>query len=654
MSSFKTSRRNICIAFIENGKHISTAEKYIQENFTLSESQLQCVTVKLQKRLLPDFKTRWNKAGRNKDVFLKNNEQWLDGEFFVQFEDSEESSTSLPKSLRGRPCKKFEESAEITQKRKAIKLFRDSGVDHIYQSYVQGLRSIGEPLESQIIQELRSASPERKELVVATLRRKPVEPFTKREALAIYIDLHLTKNQYLHLTTCLKDKECTLLPSYKTVREAKEECYPDQIEITEVSATVKLQSLLDHTSKRILMIDSLNIVNSSQLLLYSKWGCDGSSGQSEYKQILSGESALISDSNLFISSLVPIKLVDEISQSVIWQNPTPSSVRYCRPILIKFTKETPEITRAIVDDIEAQICTLTPYSEIKNGKQIFIKHKLFFTMIDGKVTQVLTNTPSSSTCNVCLAKPTEMNNLQRVLQKPENEDSYRFGLSTLHAWIRFMELVLHISYNLSFKKWSATTEVMKSEKKSKKIYVQDRFRSELGLIIDKPRQGSGNSNDGNTARRFFANPACTARITGVDEELIKRFHVLLQTMSCGMHINAQKFGEYAFKTAELFVNKYNWYYMPSSVHKILIHGENIIRYNAVLPLGQLSEDAQESRNKDYKLFRLHHSRKCSRLATNEDVFHTLLYTSDPYITSLKKSSKRILVELDEEALQLVE
>lgn len=110
-------------------------------------------------------------------------------------------------------------------------------------------------------------------------------------------------------------------------------------------------------------------------------------------------------------------------------------------------------------------------------------------MVDGKVVQVLINTPFASTCNVCRAKPSEMNDLNRITRKVANEETYRFGLSTLHAWIRFMELVLHISYNLSFKKWYAITDVYKKEKETKKRYIQKRFRNELGLIIDKPRQG---------------------------------------------------------------------------------------------------------------------------------------------------------------------
>lgn len=93
--------------------------------------------------------------------------------------------------------------------------------------------------------------------------------------------------------------------------------------------------------------------------------------------------------------------------------------------------------------------------------------------------------------------------------------------------------------------------------------------------------------------------------------------------------------------------------MPSSVHKILIHGENVIKHFAVLPIGKLSADAQESRNKDYRKIRLTHARKCSRSATSEDVFHALLYTSDPYISSLRQPTETISKELWEEALYLI-
>jgi hypothetical protein len=52
----------------------------------------------------------------------------------------------------------------------------------------------------------------------------------------------------------------------------------------------------------------------------------------------------------------------------------------------------------------------------------------------------------------------------------------------------------------------------------------------------------------------------------------------------------------------VFVKEYPWFYMPPSVHKVLVHGADIVS-GAILPVGQLSEEAQESRNKDLIYFR---------------------------------------------------
>lgn len=46
-----------------------------------------------------------------------------------------------------------------------------------------------------------------------------------------------------------------------------------------------------------------------------------------------------------------------------------------------------------------------------------------------------------------------------------------------------------------------------------KSRIQKEFREKTGLIIDQPKPGFGNSNDGNTARRFFQNAELSAEIT---------------------------------------------------------------------------------------------------------------------------------------------
>lgn len=98
----------------------------------------------------------------------------------------------------------------------------------------------------------------------------------------------------------------------------------------------------------------------------------------------------------------------------------------------------------------------------------------------------------------------------------------------------------------------------------------------MGLLVDCPKQGYGSTNDGNTTRRFFENHDLSSSITGIDAEIIKSFKVVLQTISSGYYINIEKFEAYTKKTAKLFVNKYPWYYMPTTVHNILLHDPKII------------------------------------------------------------------------------
>ena len=90
----------------------------------------------------------------------------------------------------------------------------------------------------------------------------------------------------------------------------------------------------------------------------------------------------------------------------------------------------------------------------------------------------------------------------------------------LHAWIRFFECLLHLSYKLPLKKWQARGEEDKKIVAATKKNIQTRFKKELGLIIDHPKPGFGSTNDGNTARRFFESYELSAAIIGIDKDLI--------------------------------------------------------------------------------------------------------------------------------------
>ncbi|CAI6358177.1 unnamed protein product [Macrosiphum euphorbiae] len=123
-------------------------------------------------------------------------------------------------------------------------------------------------------------------------------------------------------------------------------------------------------------------------------------------------------------------------------------------------------------------------------------------------------------------------------------------------------------------------------------------------------------------------------------------------MASGHEVNIPKFELYTKDTAKLFISLYPWYYIPSSVHKILIHGADVINA-ALLPIGQLSEEAAEANNKEYKKFREHHTQKNSRISTNEDLIHMLLVASDPYLSSIRPLPKKQISELSDDVKSLI-
>lgn len=66
-----------------------------------------------------------------------------------------------------------------------------------------------------------------------------------------------------------------------------------------------------------------------------------------------------------------------------------------------------------------------------------------------------------------------------------------------------------------------------------------------------------------------------------------------------------------------------------------MHGAEIVGHLSVVPIGFLSEEASEARNKDFRKYRENHTRKHSNIATNEDILHNLLLSSDPLLTSIR-------------------
>ncbi|GBP86636.1 hypothetical protein EVAR_81936_1 [Eumeta japonica] len=108
-------------------------------------------------------------------------------------------------------------------------------------------------------------------------------------------------------------------------------------------------------------------------------------------------------------------------------------------------------------------------------------------------------------------------------------------------------------------------------KESKELSVQEEtyFKNEMNSLQPSPFTHNGCEIK---VLHSLQSTMVDAEITGLEKDLIERCHNLLQCLSSGYKINNVAFKEYALDPARKLVAAYPWYNLPSSVHKVLIHG----------------------------------------------------------------------------------
>lgn len=603
----------------------------------------------LNKYFIPKYKIKWKDADRKKHLFIsKNSEFYKKNEKITLLGEESSSQETLDSSCQldmsskppavGRPRSSYEEGCSRTKRRYASKLSSEHSKE-----------------ELSLALKLKDSFDDGNETSTDHVNK----------ILAMYMDLDLTKRKYekmrIHNLNLHGNK---LYPPYSVIVSAMKNCYPEHITFSNKGAKINFIALLEHTLKRILMtLDEKRINDCKKSLIFmGKWGMDGASGQQTTRQIWksidrdssssedSENEVIPSDEAVYICNFVPIE-VKTVDDEILWINEKPSSVFYTRPISFKFTKETNEMTTDAYRKLSKLISQIETY-EFKFLNNLFdVKFDLKCTMIDGKTCNVLTEQDASNCCNICGVNPSKVNDLQYVSHLNCNENNYDFGFSVLHCWIRFMEYILHISYNLDFQKSQArgTNKELKMERKHA---IQKLLRKKCGLLVDVVKQGAGTTNTGNVARSFFFQRQKVSEIIGINENLLTRLYVVLQIISTTSPININTFEKYCLETARECVKLYPWYYMPPSVHKVLIHGCNIMRkFNK--PIGYFSEEAQETNNKIFRRARAFHSRMCDRRATNEDIMHYCMILSDPVISSLRYQETKKPIELTPEAKQFI-
>lgn len=247
------------------------------------------------------------------------------------------------------PCKDFTHLSE-RQKRRRVEEIKSLPSDHITFVASQNLKGSDARYVYDFIQNYPQHASAIKAFCESLLSGEQ-KTISKEDALKVYVNADLTKHSYEEVRSTANEIVPFLFPSYYQIQQAKEECYPtkETITVSEVHAKINLQSLLDKTVDRLMQAIDLDRSKKQDLTLVAKWGCDGASGQPRYKTSFSNVN--FDDSSIFTCSLVPLKLYEETSNTVVWINPAPSSSRYCRPISFRFEKENTTLTRKSIDDI---------------------------------------------------------------------------------------------------------------------------------------------------------------------------------------------------------------------------------------------------------------------------------------------------------------
>nr|XP_022907706.1 uncharacterized protein LOC111419170 [Onthophagus taurus] len=562
-------------------KKLDIVERNIIKRRTFADKEKQQF-LRTFSRVKSEMKTKWQAANRTEKAFLEKNRNWLQGTVKI--------TQKCMSNIGGRPESAFEDLSDCSKRRKTTFLRKENEAEALLFAGQMALRKFGNVSGAQVVKDIMS-SPSRGNKYKKAFRKSETsepEKLTPTQALSMFVEASLTRKQY----EIIRESSRKLYPSYSLLQRAKQDCYPDSnaYRVTETCAEIKLQALADHTAKRFIIyleevLISLTRKELASLELTYKWGCDGSQ-QAQFKQTFSNSSD--SDSNIFQSSLVPLQLICKKNKKVIWQNPTPSSPRFCRPMRIRFIRESKDVTNEEINYHKEQIKHLSTTENNIGDKEVTVNHKMLFTMVDGKVCNAATNTGSTMRCYICTLTSKDFNDLEKSEKAPINSENLEFGLS--------------ISYKITIKKWQTRTESEKNIIKERKQIIQEKFRKELGLIVDVPKANYGNSNDGNTSRRFFSNVETSASITGIDQTLIERLATILEVISSGHKIDVNKFSEYCRYTAKLYIQLYYWYLMSPTLHKILIHGPTVLE-KALLPIGALSEEAAESRNKHFRQYR---------------------------------------------------
>ncbi|CAF1096979.1 unnamed protein product [Didymodactylos carnosus] len=383
--------------------------------------------------------------------------------------------------------------------------------------------------------------------------------------------------------------------------------------------------------------------------------------------------------------MVPLSLSDTNSGRDFWKNQTPNSAFWARPMALIAEKENPELIRFVNETFEPQEQALREngLSFEHNGQKYNISIIIEDSMKDMKVRMVESGLGGAD-CLMCHTRQADWKDVKKIneenafqitrtaektvqlykemieekgeIVRRKNDYEVRAGLTTeplsssdhhyitlTHQYINGTTWFLNIFYRIkaNLLMWAIRGEDSQSKLKAAKQSVLKHIEEYTGLKLDQCDSSSGNrgtSTTGSQGRRFFSYELREKIIDCLPKKykdlinwLMKTYSIILRAVSFTQPVIVDELKNLTREFCQFVAKELNWIEYNLTVHNLIFHSPELIERNNGIALGELSEEALESCNKDVRNYREFLARKIGHIPNLTDVFNRLFIRSDPVL-----------------------
>lgn len=287
---------------------------------------------------------------------------------------------------------------------------------------------------------------------------------TGESAAAFYLENNYTVSQYKALVNDSISRNSKIYPAYEIVSKAMTESLPNVEAKSETEFIVPLQDMLNKSAERLCERVALEWCEDDLncLLLTTTLGFDSSSGHGNphQKYADSSNENVNPQQSLFVTSIIVISLTSSRSGGSSWTNPTPQSIRFCRPLRLAHEKEDDETSTKEYERLSQEKKLLTSHRfKMSNKKPVKVVFHVYETLFDGKCLNTIVGNKASSRCPICKLTAHSFKNFNYEVFKP-NDSALHYGLGLLHCEINIFEHFLKLSYrNFQAESWDMTKSI---------------------------------------------------------------------------------------------------------------------------------------------------------------------------------------------------